>query len=103
NPISHTFTEPGNYDVSMTVTTIEGCVFDTTFTQYIEVFEYPTAMFTYSPIPATIYDTEINFHDFSSPDVTIWNWQLGNLANPTSSSEQNPDAIYPEGNPGEYP
>jgi len=54
----------GMYDVSMTITTIEGCIFDTTFTQYIEVFDYPNAMFSYSPIPATIYQTEISFMIF---------------------------------------
>ena len=103
NPVSHTFMNAGVYDVSMTVTTLDGCVFDTTFAQYINVFEYPTAMFTYGPIPATIYDTEITFSDFSSPDVTVWDWQLGTMVNPTSSNQQNPTAIYPEGNPGDYP
>lgn len=103
SPVTHTFLAAGLYDVSMTITTIEGCVFDTTFFQYIEGFEYPNAMFTYSPIPATIYDTEITFTDFSSEDVVLWNWQFGSMVIPGSSTDQNPVVVYPTGVPGDYP
>jgi hypothetical protein len=34
-PVTHTFETAGLFDVSMTVTTVEGCVFDTTFFQYV--------------------------------------------------------------------
>jgi gliding motility-associated-like protein len=101
--VSHSFSAPGLYDVTMTVTTIEGCVFDTTFVQFVEVFEYPNAMFTYTPIPATIFDTEITFGDFSSEDVTTWLWDFGPLAAPSASNEEQPTVVYPEGVPGDYP
>lgn len=100
--VSHTFDLPGLYDVTMVVTTIEGCIFDTTFANYIEVFDYPNALFTYMPNPATIYDTEVSFNDFSSTDVVAWNWNFGPLANPANSGEQNPVTVFPEGVPGEY-
>jgi gliding motility-associated-like protein len=102
-PVSHVFSEPGLYDVSMTVTTIDGCVFDTSFVQYIEMFDYPNAMYTYAPIPATIFDTEITFSDFSSDDVVSWMWDLGPGVVPGGSTQQNPTAVYPEGVPGDYP
>jgi len=101
--VSHNFANVGMYDVSMTITTIEGCIFDTTFTQYIEVFDYPNAMFSYSPIPATIYQTEISFNDFSSADVTSWLWDFGSLGSISNSTDQNPTVTYPEGEPGDYP
>ncbi|MBI3135703.1 MAG: PKD domain-containing protein [Bacteroidetes bacterium] len=103
NPITHIFDNPGMYDVTMTVTTVDGCLFDTTFAQYIEVFDYPNAMYTYSPIPATIFETEITFNDFSSSDVVQWSWELGPMVIPGNSTEQNPTAVYPEGVPGDYP
>jgi gliding motility-associated-like protein len=102
-PVTHTFETAGLFDVSMTVTTIEGCVFDTTFFQYVEAFEYPNAMYTYSPIPATIYETEVTFSDFSSADVTTWNWIFGPLVLPGTSFEENPTVLYPPGVAGDYP
>lgn len=102
NPVTHTFTQPGVFDVSMTVNTIEGCTHDTTFTQYIEVFEHPVAMFSSQPIPATIYDTEVDFIDASTDDVVQWSWMTTGGA-PVSSNDQNPTVVYPEGVPGDYP
>jgi len=100
--ISHSFGEPGLYDVMMTVTSIEGCVYDTTFVDYIEVFDYPNALFTYNPNPADIYNTEIQFNDYSSPDVTSWNW-IFYSGSPSNSSLQNPVSVYPEFTPGDFP
>lgn len=101
--VTHMFSDPGMYDVSMLITTVGGCVYDTTYTSYIEVFSNPTANFIHAPIPATIYDTEINFTDYSSDDVTQWMWNFGPGVNPGTSSVQNPTALYPPGVPGDYP
>lgn len=103
SPVVHSFNSPGMFDVSLTVTTTDGCVFDTTFTNYIETFDYPNAMFTYTPIPATIFETEITFNDYSSDDVTQWYWEFGNGVLPPVSNDQNPVVLYPEGVPGDYP
>jgi gliding motility-associated-like protein len=100
--IQHLFQGAGVYDVGMEITTTAGCVYDTTFYSYVEVYPNPEANFTWAPIPATIYDTEINFTDFSSDDVTTWYWNLG-AGVPGSASVQNPTAVYPEGIPGDYP
>lgn len=101
--VQHNFMEPGVYDVSMTVTTVEGCVYDTTFYSYIETYDDPHANFTFFPIPATIYDTEVSFTDYSSDDVTQWMWNFGNGVLPTTSNASEPIAVYPEGIPGDYP
>lgn len=103
DPVTYVFNSPGLYDVTMTITTLEGCIFDTTFVEYIEEFDFPSAMFTYGPIPATIFDTEITFNDYSSDDVVQWFWSLGASAIPGASSEQDPTAVYPEGIANDYP
>ncbi len=102
NPVVHTFDQVGFWDVTMSVLTDEGCVHDTTFNSYIEVFEHPNAMFSSQPIPATIYDTEIDFIDHSSDDVIQWSWYTAG-GSPASSSIANPTVLYQEGEPGDYP
>lgn len=101
--VAHTFSEGGLYNVSMTVTTDAGCVFDTTYVEYIETYDYPNALFSYQPIPATIYETEITFNDFSTPLIDQWLWDFGPYAIPSSSTDQNPTALFPEGEAGVYP
>jgi gliding motility-associated-like protein len=41
--VLHTYTEPGIYDVGLTITTPEGCTIDTLFVGLIEVFAVPLA------------------------------------------------------------
>ncbi|MEX1001283.1 MAG: PKD domain-containing protein [Crocinitomicaceae bacterium] len=100
---THTFNSVGLFDVSMTITTTGGCVYDTTFVDLIEVFDHPEAEFTYNPNPADVNNTEINFVDGSSDDVTAWNWQFGSVALPGSSTVQHPTVVFPEFVPGNYP
>ncbi len=97
------FGDPGVYDVTMQITSIYGCIYDTTYSQYIEVFDYPNANFTSVPIPVTIYETQVNFNDLSSDDVISWSWDMGTGASLQYSNEQNPETTYPEGVPAIYP
>lgn len=97
------FENPGLYDVTMTVTSVEGCVSDTSFSDYIEIYDYPSALFSYMPLPASIFDPEVTFNNFSSADVVQWYWEFGSGVNPSSSSEINPVVLYPQGIPGDYP
>jgi gliding motility-associated-like protein len=101
--VNFSFEEPGVYDVYMTVTSIYNCVYDTTYSQLIEVYELPTADFTSNPRPANVYETDINFQDLSSDDVVSWSWDLGIGASPRYSGEENPETSYPIGVPGVYP
>lgn len=103
NPVAHTFTEVGVYDVSMEVITDIGCVYTAEFLNYFEVFPNPNAAFTLQPIPATIYDTEITFNDFSTGDIASWLWEFGPGVLPGSSTVSDPVVIYPEGIAANYP
>ena len=69
DPVVHTFNEGGFYDVSMTITTDDGCTYDTSYVDIIETYDYPNALFSYSPNPGNIYETEITFSDFSTPEI----------------------------------
>ncbi|MGV6862686.1 MAG: T9SS type B sorting domain-containing protein [Putridiphycobacter sp.] len=103
NTVNYSFEDVGVFDVTMTVTSVYGCIYDTTYQNYIEVYDYPMANFTPTPIPATIYETQIQFQDLSSDDVISWTWDMGEGSSPRYSTEQNPNTVYPEGVPGIYP
>ena len=97
NSLTVLFEEPGTYGVTMTTTSDIGCVYEATFPDYVSVYSLPIAAFNHFPIPATVFETEVEFTDQSSNDVVSWEWIFGPTVNPNTSSEQNPVAVYPEG------
>lgn len=101
--ITHTFQDPGTFDVTLILESTSGCIYDTTFSQYFEVYDHPEANFTYTPIPLTIYETEANFIDYSDGDPVQWAWHFGSGAIPLTSTEENPEVVYPEGIAAIYP
>jgi len=100
--INATYDEVGVFDVTMTITSIYGCMYDTTYVQYIETYDYPEANFTYAPIPPTIYEPEVVLTNLSSDDVIQWNWSIDG-GTPTSASTENVDVSFPQGVPAIYP
>jgi gliding motility-associated-like protein len=99
---SLTFTEVGTYNLTMTITSIHGCVYEETINSIMEVLPTPTADFNFSANPATIFETTVFMQDKSSVDVTKWTW-FSPYSNPTTSTSQDPAFIFPEGVPGTYP
>lgn len=95
----HVFTAPGCYDISLTVTTINGCVVDTTILSQICVFPFPIADFTFGPIPADVFDTEINFTNTTIGGNT-YDWDFAGLG---TSTAINPVFTFPNTSGGIYP
>jgi gliding motility-associated-like protein len=91
NP-NHCYTTPGNYSVSLTVTSAAGC--SATFIQnnYIHIYPVPAADFAASPITATLLDPTIAFTDLSQ-GASTWSWSFGDPLNGTSPL-QNPSYTY---------
>lgn len=90
--VTHEYTTPGTYDVSLTVTNAGGCFSTVTYFDYINVYAEPTANFIFSPTNPTTLDPEVNFTDLSSGAVA-WEWRFDELG---GSGEQNPSIIFPE-------
>ncbi len=91
------------YDVKLTVTSPDGCIDDSLIESYICPFDYPTADFKMSPNPTTFFDTDIEFENLSSDDVTLNNWNFGTVATPPTSNLKNPTSRFPTETVGVYP
>jgi PKD repeat protein len=93
NP-SHTFSAPGSYNVTLTVTDGSGAS-NTSAAQAVEVGSStaPTADFTF-----TCASLECTFTDASTPGegaITSWAWDFGEAGSGTNTStEQNPAHTY---------
>lgn len=71
NPV-HVYSNPGVYDVSLTIWTAEGCI-DTLTVSYpglIQVFPSPTAALSVSPTEATVFHPNFFFTNLSENEVS---------------------------------
>jgi gliding motility-associated-like protein len=100
NP-TNVFTEDGLYSINISVTFENGCTYDSTYQQYIEVFPLPQAVFTASPQPTTINNTQISFFPESNDAITQWQWNFGEVF-PNTDIVESPTVIFPS-IPGIYP
>ena len=85
NP-SHTYAAQGNYAITLSVTSANGCVHDTTYSQLLAVNATPDAAFDTiaagcSPLNATLQNTS------SGASSYLWTFSLGN---PSFSTDINP-------------
>lgn len=100
--LNATFPNVGFYGVTMTVTSIYGCVYDTVIPILIEVIPIPTASFNFSQNPATWFETTVQTFDNSVGDIVNWQW-LCPVAESVSSNENSASLVFAEGIAGTYP
>jgi gliding motility-associated-like protein len=89
---SHIFTQPGTYNISLTITTPAGCTSTASSSVEITFYPLPDADFVTSPDVTTVFNGKITFVDRSSYAVK-WHWQFGDGAD---SDLQNPVHYYNE-------
>lgn len=100
--LNATFPNVGVYGVTMTVTSIYGCVYDTIIPTLIEVTPVTNAYFTFSKNPATWFETTIQAFDNSMGDVINWQWICPDALS-VSSNGNNATLVFQEGVAGAYP
>jgi gliding motility-associated-like protein len=88
----HTYDAPGNFYVSLTVTSSYGCPMSDTLNYPIIVYPHPDAEFFATPSETSIYQPQIQFTDMSA-GAMYWDWDLGDFE---TSIDQNPYHIYPD-------
>mgnify|MGYP003343728238 FL=1 len=86
------YNNPGSYHVTLEVTNAEGCKNDTTYFNYVEIYDYPVAGFTSRPNPASILTPTVQFIDTSSQDVVLFDWTFYDSTNTVIGNDyvQNP-------------
>jgi gliding motility-associated-like protein len=92
NP-THTYPNPGHYDVTLTITNATGCINTYTLLDAVEVYEVPVADFTADPQSATIDNPTINFTEEVNIPFTIIDWNFGD-STAIVSGESNPRHTY---------
>jgi len=97
--VSTQFNNPGCYDVTLVVSTPEGCANTLTRTEYICVYSNPVADFTPTPNLLTTYQWESNMVN-ESMNATSFVWDFGDGS--PLSSEFSPTHAFPNDNAAVY-
>lgn len=100
NP-SHCFNSPGQYSITLTVTSNNGCIATSTINNMIKVFANPVAAFNPSPNPTDVFDPNVMMNNQSSFDVNYWHWSFGD-GDTLAPSVSNPIHSYPNAALGSY-
>lgn len=97
--VQHVFSTPDCYDITLTITSPNGCVGDTTVPSYVCSRPYPDAAFIFGPQPTNLFAPNINFMNTSSTDVVTWFYDFAGLGN---STLPNTSFEFPNDNPNNY-
>lgn len=89
------YPKPGEYTVTISTTSIYGCLYTDTVENFITIHPDPIANFHFSTNPTTQFETEIKMVDVSSSNVVNWQW-FSPGSTPSSSTNQEPSFIYPQ-------
>lgn len=99
----HTYDSPGIFDVTLTLTTVNGCVYTHTFTELVEAYNHPNANFFVNPDNISMLEPITNLYNSSSASAITYEWTIYNGTPATSTSEDVEGVTYPFDAPGLYP
>ncbi|MDX1652568.1 MAG: PKD domain-containing protein [Brumimicrobium sp.] len=91
-PVTHIYNSVGCFDVSLQVTSANGCTSLYTEQDYICTSGYPIADFTFSPTDITTINPEVNFTN-NSWGANTYQWNFGDGY---TSNIEHPSHTYPE-------
>ena len=98
--VSKVYSQSGNYDVKLIVTSQDGCIDSLEKKNYLNIFPVPRANFSMDPQPTSILDTKLKFKDLSEGKVIRYEW---NFASMDTSMKPNPKFQFPDVEKGKYP
>lgn len=98
NQASHTYTEPGLYDVNLTITGTDGCVYESSQESIINAYNVPNAEFTAEELTVVLPNNTFFFENFSTfNDFNYWTFDSYG-----SSLDENPEFTFPVEVPAEF-
>lgn len=89
---THVYTTAGTYDVTLQVTTTDGCVVSSTVNNLVTVYPIPVADFIWSPNPTTIFYPDIQFTNLTIGGAT-YDWTFDTVG---TSTLTNPMVTFPD-------
>jgi len=92
----------GLFDLTVSNTSIYGCVYTTVLKDFFQVYSNPIAHFYVAGNPTTVFETTLQAHQLSSNDVVQWEW-LSPYSEPQHSNSENPIFSFPDGVVAKYP
>ncbi|MEY5044088.1 MAG: hypothetical protein RJA19_1315 [Bacteroidota bacterium] len=95
----HTYIEEGVWTVSLTLTSVEGCVYSETAPQFITTVRPPEARFSADPVIQTLPETRFEFNNYS----VFASGQTWNFAGLGESEAWEPVFVFPQDQSGDYP
>jgi gliding motility-associated-like protein len=98
--VTKTFNATGIFDVTLVVTSVDGCKDSLTYEKMINIYPVPKAAFDMTPQPTTLLNTNLNFNDRSEGRLVSWYW---NFATMDTSTLVNPMFRFPDNKGGKYP
>jgi len=87
---THTYTQPGSFNVTLTATSALGC--SNQVTQAVTVRPAPVVVFTANPVCLGLATTFTNSTSISSGSVATWLWNFGDGT--ATSAQQTPSHTY---------
>ncbi len=98
NQASHTYAEPGVYDVELTITGTDGCVYKSSRENFIDSFDVPDAEFVAEDYSVVLPNNTFVFENYSSfNDFNYWTFDAYG-----TSEEENPEFSFPVNTPAEF-
>lgn len=99
--LTHLYTTPGTYDVSLTVSNVAGCSADTVLVGVVTVHPDVAGAISATPNPVDAENPVVQLNGSGSGSILQWWWELG-TAQPATSDDQTLNATFPAV-PGDYP
>lgn len=98
NTVSHTYTSPGCFDVTLITTSANGCIGQAMVNDLVCLMENPVAEFTASPTQLSLVDSYSHMTNNSTNAVSyVWDFGDGQ-----TSVETSPSHVFPNNGPGNY-
>lgn len=95
---THIFSTPGNYNVTLVVTTSSGCT--TTFSKQVTVVPPPTVNF--APPVQNCEDAALPFSAIASPDAFEYAWDFDDPASNNANTSETENPFHAFNTPGNY-